>query len=161
MLSFLSLRRRRQESVIFPGNYAYQIPRDYLVQLAVKLLSSNRQRARPLRTRPHKRVTLIMVGFSTTEATIKSKNFRREELIVWKPTCFWQRALTAKQLLHGAKGKITANTHPESALGWVLIGSALGRSSTYTEPNRTGATLITVISFNCLQWSCFTPSSPF
>ena len=40
---------------------------------------SNRQRARPLRTHPHKRVTLIMAGFLATEATIKSKHFRREE----------------------------------------------------------------------------------
>ena len=42
---------------------------------------SNRQSARPLRTRPHKRVTLIMVGFFTTEAASKSKHIRREELI--------------------------------------------------------------------------------
>ena len=29
--------------------------------------------------RPHKRVTLIMVGFFTTEATIKIKHFRRDQ----------------------------------------------------------------------------------
>ena len=46
-----------------------------------------------------------------------------------KRSCFWQRSLTAKQLLHGAKGN-NANTHPESAFGWVLIGWALGRSLT-------------------------------
>ena len=70
-----------------------------------------------------------MVGFSTTEAIIKSKHVRREELILReKNTCFWQRSLTAKQLLHGAKGRKTANTHPESAFGWVLIGWALGLS---------------------------------
>ena len=33
-------------------------------------LQSNRQRARSLRARPHKTVTLIMVGFFMTEATI-------------------------------------------------------------------------------------------
>ena len=43
-----------------------------LLQVTISL--SNRQRARPLRTCPHKRVTLIMVGFSRPEA-IKSKNF--------------------------------------------------------------------------------------
>ena len=41
--------------------------------------------------------------------------------------CFGQWSLTARQLLHGAKGGQTANTHPESAFGWVLIGWALGR----------------------------------
>ena len=40
---------------------------------------------------------------------------------------FWQQSLTAKQLLNGANGRKTANTHPESAFGWVLIGWALGR----------------------------------
>ena len=68
-----------------------------------------------------------MVRLFTTEATIKIKHFRREELIlIEKHICFWQRSLTAKQLLHGAKGRKTANTHPESAFGWVLIGWALG-----------------------------------
>ena len=43
---------------------------------------SNCERARPLRTRPHKRVTLIMIGLFTTEATIKIKHFRGEELIL-------------------------------------------------------------------------------
>ena len=57
---------------------------------------------------------------------------------------FWQRSLTTKQLLHGAKGRKqllhgakgreTANTHPESAFGWVLIGRALGRLLTPDEP---------------------------
>ena len=72
-----------------------------------------------------------MVGpwvFFTTEATIKSKHFRRKGLVLMENTCFWQRSLTAKQPLHGAKGRKTANTHPESAFGWVLIGWALGCS---------------------------------
>ena len=69
---------------------------------------SNRQRAHPLRAHPYKRVTLIMVGVFTTEATIKSKHFRREELILMeKHTRFGQRSLMAKQLLHGAKGRIS------------------------------------------------------
>ena len=37
--------------------------------------------ARPLRARSHKRVTLTTVRFFTTEATIKIKHVRREELI--------------------------------------------------------------------------------
>ena len=39
-------------------------------------------------------------------------------ILMEKNTCFWQRSLTATQLLHGAKGRKTANTHPESAF-WV------------------------------------------
>ena len=50
----------------------------------------------------------------TTEATIKIKRFPREEM---ENTYFWQRLLTARQLLHGAKARKTANTHPESTLG--------------------------------------------
>ena len=74
------------------------------------------------------------MGFFTTEATIKSKHFRREQLIRMENSCFWQRSLTAKQLFHGAKGRKTANTHPESAFGWVLIGWACGRSLIHLEP---------------------------
>ena len=37
---------------------------------------SNGRRARSLRTRPQQRVTMKMVGCSTTEATIKIKHFR-------------------------------------------------------------------------------------
>ena len=48
----------------------------------------NRQRARPLRTRPHKRVTLIMVGLFTTEATIKVKHIRRGELYLMQQHMF-------------------------------------------------------------------------
>ena len=48
---------------------------------------------------------------------------------------FWQQSLTAKQLLHGAKRRGTANTHPESAFGWVLIGWALGRSEACEPPD--------------------------
>ena len=44
--------------------------------IAFSFLSSN-QRARSLRARPHKRVTLIKGGFLTTEASIKIKHFRR------------------------------------------------------------------------------------
>ena len=40
---------------------------------------SNSQRVRSQRARPQKRVTLIMVAFFTTEATIKIKHFRRED----------------------------------------------------------------------------------
>ena len=70
-----------------------------------------------------------MVGLFTAEATIKSKHFRREQKnILMEEHIFWQRALTVKQLLHGAKGRETANAYPESAVGWVLIGWALGRS---------------------------------
>ena len=44
-------------------------------------------------------------------------------------TCFWQRKLTGKQLLHGEKEeKKTAKTHAESAFGWALLGWAVGRS---------------------------------
>ena len=60
-----------------------------------------------------------------TEATIKSKHIEREELIRMENTCFWQRSLTAKQLIHGAKGRKTANTHPGS-LSPLLGGSYLG-----------------------------------
>ena len=69
-----------------------------------------------------------MVGFFTTEATIKSKDFGEEELLLMEKHMFLQRSLTAKQLLHGAKGRKTAHTHPESAFGRVLIGWALRRS---------------------------------
>ena len=47
---------------------------------------------------------------------------------------FWQRSLTAKQLLGGVKGRRTANTHPESASRWVLIGWALRRSLSLDGP---------------------------
>ena len=36
------------------------------------------------------------------------------------------RSLTAKQLLHGAKGRKTANSHPESVLGGSSLGGPLG-----------------------------------
>ena len=39
--------------------------------------------------------------------------------------CSWRRSLTVKQLLHGAKGRKTGNTHPASAFGWVFVGWAL------------------------------------
>ena len=66
---------------------------------------------------------------SHPEATIKIKHLSREELNLMEETNFFgQRSLMAKQLLHGAKGRKTANTHPESAFAWVLIGWALGRS---------------------------------
>ena len=84
---------------------------------------------RALRTRPHKRVTLIR-GFLTTDATIKSKHFRREELTQIENThMFWQRPLMAKELLHGAKERKTANTCPRVRFGvgphwvgpWALV----------------------------------------
>ena len=38
-------------------------------------------RAHSLSARPHEGVTLIMVGFLTTEATTKIKHFKREYII--------------------------------------------------------------------------------
>ena len=98
-----------------------EIPLQRALRIRRLEMLSNRHRARPLRARPHKRVTLTMVGFFTNAATIKSKHFRREELIRSgkKHMFLWQRSLMAKQLLHGAKGRKSANAHPESAFGWV------------------------------------------
>ena len=87
---------------------------------------TNRQRARPLRTRPHKRVTLIMVGLFTTEATIKSKHYRREEFILMEKHMFLKTVTNNHTTAPWGDGKKTANTQPESAFGWVLIGWALG-----------------------------------
>ena len=58
-----------------------------------------------------------------------------------KHACCWQQSLTAKQLIHGAKGRKTANTHPEPAFGWVLIGWALGRSLSHTAKFRVASKL--------------------
>ena len=48
------------------------------------------------RTRPGKRVTIIMVGFVTTEATIKMKHFMEDTHIFgnnscWENSCFMKR----------------------------------------------------------------------
>ena len=68
-----------------------------------------------------------MVGFFRTAAAIKIKYFRSRELILMeKNTWFWPRSLTAKQLLHGEKGRKTANPHPESASGVSTLGGPLG-----------------------------------
>ena len=61
-----------------------------------------------------------MVGLFTTEATIKIKHFRRRAHSNGKTLMFSAASLTAKQLLHGAKGE-NANTHPGWALGRSLI----------------------------------------
>ena len=49
-------------------------------------------------------------------------------------TCFWQRSLTAKQLLHEAKGRKNCkkNNHPESAFGSSWVGP-LGRRRSLSE----------------------------
>ena len=49
---------------------------------------SNCQRARSLRTRPYKKVTLIMVGLFTTEATTKIKHLGDELLLMKKTLMF-------------------------------------------------------------------------
>ena len=54
-------------------------------------LINNRQRARSLRSCPHRRVTLIMVGLFTTEAAIKIKRFKRGAHSNGGSTCFSQR----------------------------------------------------------------------
>ena len=66
--------------------------------------------------------SLTLNSPSLPQNSVSSLNFRNSTL---KHTCFWQRSLTAKQLLYGAKGRKTANTHSESACGWALIGWAL------------------------------------
>ena len=88
--------------------------------------ASNRQSARPLRTRPYKRVTLIMVGFFTTEATIKIKHFRREELIAMEKHMFLATVADRQTAASRGEGKKDCKHSP--AFGWVLIGWALGRS---------------------------------
>ena len=82
---------------------------------------SNRWRARSLRTRPHKTVTLIMVGLFTTEATIKIKHFRREELNRMEKRMFLATVADGQPaaFLWG-EGRKAKKTHLQSAFGWVL-----------------------------------------
>ena len=77
---------------------------------------SNSSRARPLRNRPHKRLTMIMVGPFMTDSTIKIEHFKRGAHLNGGNTCFRQRQLTAKMLLHGEEGRKTAKTQPERHL---------------------------------------------
>ena len=58
-----------------------------------KRFRSNDRRAPSLRVRPQKRVTMKMVGLFTTEATIRIKDFWKEELIQWKHIFFRSRIL--------------------------------------------------------------------
>ena len=68
-----------------------------------------------------------MVGFFTTEATIKIKHFRREELILMKKhQCFSQQSLTAKQLVHGVKGRELQTLTLSLLLGGSSLGGPLG-----------------------------------
>ena len=81
-----------------------------------------------------------------------AKGFCREKF--WAKFAFWRGAvrgecLKAKQLLHGEKGRKTANPHPESTFGWVLIGWALGwLLNTYSSIRGTTANLSA--SLRCL-----------
>ena len=68
------------------------------------------------------------VGFLTTEATIKSKHFRREELMLMEDTRFYQWLLAAKQLLHGAKERKLQTLTLSPLLGGSSFGWAFGRS---------------------------------
>ena len=68
-----------------------------------------------------------MLGFFTTEATIKIKHFRREELILME-----EHMLLATV----ADGQTATSCSPESAFGWVLIGWALGRSLNHVGPQQ-------------------------
>ena len=45
-------------------------------------------------------------------------NGKKKHTHIHTHTCFWQQSLTARQLLHGAKGRKTANTHPVSVFRW-------------------------------------------
>ena len=88
----------------------------------------------------------------TAETTIKIKHFRRRELIRMEPPPHMFLATMADgktAAKQGEKGRETANTHPESAFGWVLIGWALGRS------------LIQIIAFRpfCCQGSTPCPEN--
>ena len=90
---------------------------------------SNNRRTCSLRARPHKRVTMTMVGLFTAEAPPSRSLTLGEELIRMEEThVFGNDSGRQKQLLRGEKGRKTAKTHLEAASGWVLIGWVLGRS---------------------------------
>ena len=85
---------------------------------------------RSLRTRPHKRVTLVMVGFFTIEATtFEIKHFRRWAHSNGKHECFWQRSLQPNSCFMGRREE-KLQTLTEPAFGWVLIGW-VGRSVSF------------------------------
>ena len=86
---------------------------------------------------PPYRVTLHDQGNPSRSSTLG------DELILMEETRFWQKSLTTKQLLHGAKGK-NANTHPQSAFGWVLIGWAPALRRSLNSPG-----ILTWISREC------------
>ena len=72
-----------------------------------------------------------MVGFSLLEQPSRSTTLVEELLRMEPPTyVFLATIADGKQLLRGEKGRTPAQTHPKSALGWVLIGRALARSLT-------------------------------
>ena len=69
---------------------------------------------------------MIMVGFVTTEATIRIKHSRRGTQSNGAPhTFFGQRQLTGKWLLHGEMGRRTAKL----TLSLLLDGSSFGGPS--------------------------------
>ena len=76
---------------------------------------------------------MLPADFSRLKQPSRASTLGERSSFEWKNTCCWQQSLTAKQLLHGAKGRKTANTHPESFFGWALIGWAVGRSLTQME----------------------------
>ena len=92
-------------------------------------MASHSRRARSLRTRPHKTITMIMVGFLTTEATIKIKHFTKGVLSNGGNTCFCRRQLVGKQLLHGEKGRKLQNLTLSPLLDGPFLGGSLGARS--------------------------------
>ena len=73
-----------------------------------------------------------MVGRFTTEATIQIKHFRKGGSFKWKHM-FWATITDGKPAASdkatlGEKGRETAKTQPEPAIGWVLFGWVPGRS---------------------------------
>ena len=96
---------------------------------------SNGQRARSLRTRPQKRVSMKMVGLFTTKATIKMMHFRRGARSNRIKNMFLATIAggktaapdNCKTTLRRREDKLK-KTEPEPAVGWVLIGWVLGCS---------------------------------
>ena len=73
---------------------------------------SNSQGARSPRARPHKRVTLITVGLFTTEATIKIKHSRREELIRMEKYMFLATIVDGKAAASWQEGQRNSANSP-------------------------------------------------
>ena len=96
-----------------------------------KITLSNRWRACSLRTRPHKRVTMIMVGLFTTKVTIKVTHFRRGAHSNGGNTCFGNDSCqkTAASWMQGR------NSHLSPFLGGALIGWVLGCSLKRENPS--------------------------